>query len=101
MDSFSVQSNFTADDWRATLWSEPDPDNSADSYERAEDLLISQGPRIDAAIQRVAAPEAGHPGIYFVGFAGVGRQKVFAEESNWPPGESRTATIQERARCCS
>jgi hypothetical protein len=66
-----------------TLWTEPDPDSAANSETRAdkaEDLLISQGTRIAAEVGHItpAAPE--HPGIYFVGFAGVGRQKVFADE---------------------
>jgi len=65
-----------------TLWSEPEP-NTADNEnqaEKAEDLLISQGPRIEAEVGRVTAAEPGRPGVYFVGFAGVGRQKVFADE---------------------
>ena len=62
-----------------TLWSEPEPDTAdfQTRAQKAEDLLISQGPRIEAEVAQVAQA---HPGVYFVGFAGVGRQKVFAEE---------------------
>ncbi|HWM70271.1 MAG TPA: C13 family peptidase [Steroidobacteraceae bacterium] len=66
-----------------TLWTEPDPDSAANSETRAdkaEDLLISQGARIEAEAARITPTAAGTPGIYFVGFAGVGRQKVFADE---------------------
>ena len=65
-----------------TLWSEPEPDGA--DYERqaekAEDLLISQGPRIEAEVGRVQPAQPDKAGVYFVGFAGVGRQKVFADE---------------------
>lgn len=49
-------------------------------WENAEELLISQPARIDAMVSRVTPATANQTGIYFVGFAGVGRQKVFAEE---------------------
>jgi len=60
-----------------SLWIEPNTDTFEERAERAEDLLISQGPRIEAEVGHVAA---GHPGVYFVGFAGVGKQRVFTEE---------------------
>jgi len=65
-----------------TLWSDPEPDTTDNEtqVEKAEDLLITQGPRIEAEVNRIAASEPGHPGVYFVGFAGVGRQKVFSDE---------------------
>jgi len=65
-----------------TLWSDPEPDTTDNEtqVEKAEDLLITQGPRIEAEVNRIAASESGHPGVYFVGFAGVGRQKVFSDE---------------------
>jgi hypothetical protein len=49
-------------------------------WENAEELLISQPARIDGLVSRVTPATANQTGIYFVGFAGVGRQKVFAEE---------------------
>jgi len=65
-----------------TLWSDPEPDTTDNEtqVEKAEDLLITQGPRIEAEVNRIAASESDHPGVYFVGFAGVGRQKVFSDE---------------------
>ena len=65
-----------------TLWSDPEPDTTDNEtqVEKAEVLLITQGPRIEAEVNRIAASEPGHPGVYFVGFAGVGRQKVFSDE---------------------
>lgn len=65
-----------------TLWSDPEPDTTDNEtqVEKAEDLLITQGPRIEAEVNRIATSEPGHPGVYFVGFAGVGRQKVFSDE---------------------
>jgi hypothetical protein len=65
-----------------TLWSDPEPDSTDNEsqVEKAEDLLISQGPRIEAEVNRVVPAESGRPGVYFVGFAGVGKQKVFADE---------------------
>jgi hypothetical protein len=49
-------------------------------WENAEELLISQPARIAALVSRITPATANQTGIYFVGFAGVGRQKVFAEE---------------------
>ena len=66
-----------------TLWAEPDPESAEESATRGsktEELLISQPARIDAQIARITPAAASKPGIYFVGFAGVGRQRVFAEE---------------------
>jgi hypothetical protein len=66
-----------------TLWKQPDPEekaNNAVRWSNAEELLISQPARIDALVSRIAPAAANQTGIYFVGFAGVGRQKVFAEE---------------------
>ena len=66
-----------------TLWTEPDPESaeeSATSAGKTEELLTSQPARIDAQIARITPAAAAKPSIYFVGFAGVGGQKVFAEE---------------------
>jgi hypothetical protein len=66
----------------ATLWMQRRPDNAettATRWDKAEELLISQPARISSAVSRIV-PAVGKPGIYFVGFAGVGRQRVFAEE---------------------
>lgn len=45
-----------------------------------ERLLFEQAELVDRAVSQVAAREPGHPNAYFVGFAGYGGQKVFAEE---------------------
>jgi Peptidase C13 family len=66
-----------------TLWTEPDPEsaeNSATSRNNAEELLISQPARIGAQLAHVIPAATTNPSVYFVGFAGVGRQRVFAEE---------------------
>jgi hypothetical protein len=66
-----------------TLWTEPRVEETAKDalrWDNAEALLISQPARIDAMLSRITPPAASQTGLYFVGFAGVGRQKVFAEE---------------------
>jgi hypothetical protein len=66
-----------------TLWTAPDPEsaeNSATSRNNAEELLISQPARIGAQLAHVIPAATTNPSVYFVGFAGVGRQRVFAEE---------------------
>jgi peptidase C13-like protein len=49
-------------------------------FDNVEELLISQPARIEAMVSRVTPAAENETGIYFVGFAGVGSQKVFAEE---------------------
>jgi len=65
-----------------TLWTEraEEQPKTAARWSNAEELLISQPARIDALVTRVTPPAANKTGVYFVGFAGVGRQKVFSEE---------------------
>lgn len=67
-----------------TLWS---PRQSADqvadyleSERRAEELMYQQAERIDAAISSLTARAGTAANVYFVGFAGFGPQKVFAQE---------------------
>jgi hypothetical protein len=45
-----------------------------------EALLFEQAGRIDQSLAAVGRDAAPHPKIFFVGFAGVGDQKVFAQE---------------------
>jgi hypothetical protein len=71
-------------DLRPTLWAPPgnvdEPDSSM-SVPLAESLLFDQQARLDEALDAVADSNAtGPPSVYFVGFAGVASQKVFAEE---------------------
>jgi hypothetical protein len=81
-------------DLRPTLWAPPDnvdaPDGSMSS-QLAESLLFDQRDRLDEALDTVAdsgaddaggqgGADSGAPSVFFVGFAGVASQKVFAEE---------------------
>ena len=49
-------------------------------WDAGERLLFDQAERVDRAIDQVGAREAGKPNVFFVGFAGYGEQRVFAEE---------------------
>jgi hypothetical protein len=73
----------TAMPLQAGLWSPlrspAQIENFLESERRAESLLYVQGERIDAALASVAATRGG-PDLYFVGFAGFGEQRVFAQE---------------------
>lgn len=51
-----------------------------ESERRAEALLYAQSERIDAALAAIAGPGTPGPNVYFVGFAGFGDQRVFAQE---------------------
>jgi len=64
------------DVWAPT---EPQAQNPATSAD-AEALLFSQAGRIDESLAAVGHDAAPHPKAYFVGFAGVGDEKVFAQE---------------------
>jgi hypothetical protein len=48
--------------------------------ERVAELRSAQLPRVEAALKQVSAEPATAPRVFFVGFAGDGNQKVFAEE---------------------
>jgi len=80
-------------DLRPTLWAPPDaadvadPADAADADDEsmppqlAEALLFDARPRLDAELAKVAASDHGSAySVFFVGFAGVGSQKVFAQE---------------------
>lgn len=65
------------------LWYAPEAaaDTDYDAYrEKAESLLFEQPLRIDAALARVVPPGGDAPAAFFLGFAGFGEQRVFAEE---------------------
>lgn len=65
-----------------TVWVNEDADESGyygETWERAEPLIFAQPARIEAALQAIA-PGDGADDAYFVGFAGFGEQRVFAEE---------------------
>jgi hypothetical protein len=81
---------FAALFWTATsaAWVHPhvwlaadeDDDTRHSSWADTEHLLFMQADRIDAAAARMAAGQAHRADVFFVGFAGVAEQKVFAEE---------------------
>lgn len=68
---------------RPTAWYGPRDEDSGLSVARwaAEArLLFAQPAKIDAAVEDLSPREPGRPNAFFVGFAGFGSQKVFAEE---------------------
>jgi hypothetical protein len=46
----------------------------------AESLLFDQRDQIDEAVDRMSVGASANPAVFFVGFAGVAEQRVFAEE---------------------
>jgi Peptidase C13 family len=65
----------------ASLWSEPDDGEQAQSvWQDGEQILFEQPARIDAALEKVASAADDHAHNYFLGFAGVGEQRVFSQE---------------------
>lgn len=68
---------------RPGVWYAQDTEAEADyqaAWQDGERLLFEQPDRIDHAVRQIGAREPGRPNAYFVGFAGFGGQKVFAEE---------------------
>ncbi len=68
---------------RPSAWYPEEADGAGDPQAArldGERLLFEQPARIDAAVDRIAPREPGRPNAFFVGFAGYGGQKVFAEE---------------------
>lgn len=60
-----------------------DADTEADSAmpaSVAESLLFDQRAQIDEAVDRMSVSQGGKPAVFFVGFAGVSDERVFAEE---------------------
>jgi hypothetical protein len=57
-----------------------DSDDSQTSPLVAESLLFDERTQIDAAVDAMTPGLEGSPAVYFVGFAGVGEEHVFAEE---------------------
>ncbi len=68
---------------RPSVWYVEDAEATAEYpsvWKDGERLLFEQADRIDRAVHQMGARESGQPNAYFVGFAGYGGQKVFAEE---------------------
>lgn len=63
------------------FWYAHREDDASRGWRNTERLLFEQPDRIDAAASRLRAGEPGRPNVFFLGFAGVGEQKVFAEEA--------------------
>jgi uncharacterized membrane protein YfcA len=77
--------NSTSFDFDASIWYDPSEAEEAaqrgpSAHEKAEGVLFDQRRRIDAAIDAIHTPANVPSANFFVGFAGVGEQKVFAEE---------------------
>jgi Peptidase C13 family len=65
------------------VWAPAETEAAADSNESpadAESLLFEQPARIDRALAAISGDPSVGPHGFFLGFAGVGEQKVFAEE---------------------
>jgi Peptidase C13 family len=71
-------------DLSSSLWapvpSEEEEGSDEMSASVAEGLLFDQRAQIDDAVDRMSAPAGSGPAVFFVGFAGVASQRVFAEE---------------------
>jgi hypothetical protein len=66
------------------LWAPPEtadgPEDADMSALTAESLLFDQRAQIDEVVDAMSPALSGSPAVYFVGFAGVAEQHVFAEE---------------------
>jgi hypothetical protein len=66
------------------FWAAPELDapqaSTDESLADAEGILFDQAGRIDAALAGIKADSAAKPRAFFLGFAGVGDEKVFAQE---------------------
>jgi len=68
---------YFADDDAGDEWS---PEGDAQTWTRMEELQFGQQQRLDEELARIAALPREKNAVYFVGFAGYGEQRVFAEE---------------------
>jgi hypothetical protein len=69
--------------WSASVWIPAptgDEEDYANSSRKTESLLFDQRTKIDAVVNGFAVSADKAPRIFFVGFAGVASQRVFAEE---------------------
>ena len=65
------------------VWAAPEVAEAADSGDSAADaetVLFEQSLRIDRSLAAIRADASPNPKSFFLGFAGVGEQKVFAQE---------------------
>jgi hypothetical protein len=69
--------------WSASVWMPAPTGNEEDfdiSHRKSESLLFDQRSKIDAVVQRFDTSPEASPRVFFIGFAGVSSQRVFAEE---------------------
>jgi hypothetical protein len=59
---------------------EPDAELAAEARRKNEQIVFEQSARINADILSLAPRDPARPNVFFLGFAGFGGQKVFAEE---------------------
>lgn len=64
----------------ASLWAAPEEPQAEGPWVDAERLLYQQPARIASALERVAPHSGSTAQAYFLGFAGVGEQRVFGQE---------------------
>jgi peptidase C13-like protein len=65
------------------VWASPEVEETADgsdTHADAEGLLFEQSAKIERALAAIHPDAAAAPNAFFLGFAGVGEQKVFAQE---------------------
>ncbi len=66
---------------RPQLWrAKDDAAVASSSALSAEEAMFNQPALIEGAVERMAPQTAGHTDVYFVGFAGDGKQAVFGKE---------------------
>jgi len=78
--ALSVVNGISASVWYPVDADAADADAAEPLEESNERLLYAQPARLEAALQQLAPRVAGRPNLFFVGFAGFGDQRVFAEE---------------------
>jgi hypothetical protein len=66
--------------WSASVWYAAPTEEAEEKPHQAESLLFDQRSKIDEAVQRFGASSGETPKVFFLGFAGVASQRVFAEE---------------------
>jgi hypothetical protein len=66
--------------WSASMWYSAPPDSQDYKPHQSESLLFDQRSKIDEVVQRFDESPSEAPKVFFVGFAGVASQRVFAEE---------------------
>ena len=64
------------------IWYQPEANDrmSAEKQRENEQLVFEQSARVTAAIAQMPPRDEGRANAFFIGFAGYGRQRVFAEE---------------------